>query len=102
MLLTRGYAFSESRSELTYSCHYQREWVEKFTAAHFHEPQIFRFRFVFDSRVISPNKILSITEEEVSLSKPKINLHHTYIQCVHKRMVQFQTLTRNLFLILHG
>jgi hypothetical protein len=25
-----------------------------------------------------------------------------YIQCVHKRMVQFQTLTRNLILTLHG
>jgi hypothetical protein len=27
---------------------------------------------------------------------------HTIIQCVHKRLVQFQKLTRNLFLTLHG
>ena len=27
---------------------------------------------------------------------------HTYVQCVQKRMVQFQKLIRNLFLTLHG
>jgi len=32
---------------------------------------------------------------------PKVVKHPVYIKVIHKRMVRFQKLTRNLFLILH-